>query len=105
MFHKSGGQLGEADACNYCGAEFPRSGVADLSQASQAGIVEKRVTDQDWNEQIRHLVEIHKFGMCDAGKMYYRADHFCQHLRRFHNLTNGSWRRLYRCGHHDSTAS
>lgn len=104
MFHESESQLGETDACDCCGDEFPSSRFHDQPQISQGGIVERVVTDRDWNKRIRCLVETHKFGMCAAGKMYYRADHFYQHLR-LHKMTNGSRRRLCASGHQNSVAS
>ncbi|KAK3346940.1 hypothetical protein B0T25DRAFT_460695 [Lasiosphaeria hispida] len=81
-FHDSTTKPGEADTCGYCGDEFPRSG------RSQSGAC---CTDQDWEERIRHLQDIHKFRECNSSKKFYRADHFRQHLKHSHAGTSGKW--------------
>ncbi|ATY65999.1 C2H2 finger domain [Cordyceps militaris] len=90
-FHESTNRPGEADVCGYCGDEFPRTGVAPGTGALSGGVVPKRPTDQDWDERIRHLQEIHKFRECNSSKKFYRADHFRQHLKHSHAGTSGKW--------------
>jgi len=81
-FHDSTTNPGEADTCGYCGDEFPRSG------RNQAGPF---ITEQDWEDRIRHLQDVHKFRECNASKKFYRADHFRQHLKHSHAGTSGKW--------------
>ena len=81
-FHDSTTKPGEADTCGYCGDEFPRSG------RNQSGPF---ITDQDWEERIRHLQDVHKFRECNSSKKFYRADHFRQHLKHSHAGTSGKW--------------
>ena len=76
-FHDSTAKPGGADVCGYCGEEFPRSGQ-DMSE-------------QDWEDRIRHLQDVHKFRECNASKKFYRADHFRQHLKHSHAGTSGKW--------------
>ncbi len=84
-FHESTFRPGEADTCGYCGEEFPRSGyVPGRADAHRA-------TDQDWDDRIRHLQDVHKFGECNASKKFFRADHFRQHLKHSHAGTSGKW--------------
>lgn len=47
--------------------------------------------EQDWDERIRHLQEVHKFRECNSTKKFYRADHFWQHLKHSHRATRGKW--------------
>ncbi|KAL0934548.1 C2H2 finger domain-containing protein [Colletotrichum truncatum] len=84
-FHDSTNRPGEADSCGYCGEEFPRSGRGPGATAP------RHATDQDWEERIRHLQEVHKFRECNASKKFYRADHFRQHLKHSHAGTSGKW--------------
>lgn len=81
-FHESTIKPGEADTCGYCGDEFPRTG------RSQGGT---QVSDQDWEERIRHLQDVHKFRECNSSKKFFRADHFRQHLKHSHAGTSGKW--------------
>ena len=81
-FHDSTARPGEADFCGYCGEEFPRSGQ------NQAGAT---VSEQDWEDRIRHLQDVHKFRECNSSKKFYRADHFRQHLKHSHAGTSGKW--------------
>ncbi|KAI0479149.1 hypothetical protein GGR56DRAFT_665011 [Xylariaceae sp. FL0804] len=81
-FHDSGNRPGEVDTCGYCGEEFPRSGGSGRSRI---------VTEQDWDERLRHLQELHKFRECNSSKKFYRADHFRQHLKHSHAGTSGKW--------------
>ncbi|KAM3431256.1 hypothetical protein NHJ13734_007381 [Beauveria thailandica] len=90
-FHESTNRPGEADVCGYCGDEFARSGVTPGTGALSGGVVPKRPTDQDWEERIRHLQEVHKFRECNSSKKFYRADHFRQHLKHSHAGTSGKW--------------
>lgn len=60
------------DTCGFCGAEFSSSA-------------------KNWNDRIDHLVEVHKFGECNATKKFYRADHFRQHLKHSHAGKSGKW--------------
>lgn len=55
------------------------------------GIQVRHATDQDWEERIRHLQEVHKFQECNSSKKFYRADHFRQHLKHCHAATSGKW--------------
>ncbi|EGS22560.1 uncharacterized protein CTHT_0021080 [Thermochaetoides thermophila DSM 1495] len=84
-FHESTTRPGEVDICGYCGKEFNRTGG---SQGAQGGL---RASEQDWEERVRHLQEIHKFRECNASKKFYRADHFRQHLKHSHAGTSGKW--------------
>lgn len=91
-FHDSTGRPGEADTCGYCGDEFARTGLPTTSSGNMnGGVVQKRTTDQDWEERIRHLQEVHKFRECNSSKKFYRADHFRQHLKHSHAGTSGKW--------------
>lgn len=49
------------------------------------------MTQQDWDERIRHLQDQHKFRECNSSKKFYRADHFRQHLKHSHAGTSGKW--------------
>ncbi|KAI2632127.1 hypothetical protein GGR54DRAFT_19392 [Hypoxylon sp. NC1633] len=81
-FHESTNRPGEADTCGYCGEDFERHG----------GIGRPRhPTDQDWEDRLRHLQEVHKFRECNSSKKFYRADHFRQHLKHSHAGTSGKW--------------
>ncbi|KAJ0346266.1 hypothetical protein COL154_008422 [Colletotrichum chrysophilum] len=84
-FHGSTNRPGEADTCGYCGEEFPRNGRGPGATAP------RHATDQDWEERIRHLQEVHKFRECNASKKFFRADHFRQHLKHSHAGTSGKW--------------
>lgn len=90
-FHESTNRPGEADVCGYCGDEFARSGLVPGTGALSGGVLPKRPTDQDWDERIRHLQEVHKFRECNSSKKFYRADHFRQHLKHSHAGTSGKW--------------
>lgn len=81
-FHDSTNRPGEADTCGYCGDEFMRSGGAGRNRIP---------TDQDWDDRLRHLQEVHKFRECNSSKKFYRADHFRQHLKHSHAGTSGKW--------------
>ncbi|KAG5930731.1 hypothetical protein E4U53_002153 [Claviceps sorghi] len=93
-FHDSTNRPGEADSCGYCGDEFPRSGRGPGSGALAGGVVPNHATEQDWDERIRHLQEVHKFRECNSSKKFYRADHFRQHLKHSHAGTSGKWTNL-----------
>ncbi|EFY92098.1 hypothetical protein J3459_014922 [Metarhizium acridum] len=90
-FHDSTSRPGEADTCGYCGEEFSRSGRGPGNGSLSRGIVPKHATDQDWDDRIRHLQEVHKFRECNSSKKFYRADHFRQHLKHSHAGTSGKW--------------
>ena len=60
-----------SDTCGYCGQEFPNPA--------------------DWDVRVEHLNRIHKFGECNQGKKFFRADHFRQHLKHSHAGTSGKW--------------
>ncbi|CAM1500431.1 Fc.00g095930.m01.CDS01 [Cosmosporella sp. VM-42] len=90
-FHESTNRPGEADSCGYCGEEFPRSGRGPGAGALSGGSAPRHATEQDWDERIRHLQEIHKFRECNSSKKFYRADHFRQHLKHSHAGTSGKW--------------
>ncbi|KAK6071752.1 hypothetical protein SCUP515_07756 [Seiridium cupressi] len=81
-FHDSTNRPGEADACGYCGDEFPRTGGSGRA---------RHPTEQDWDERLRHLQEVHKFRECNSSKKFFRADHFRQHLKHSHAGTSGKW--------------
>ncbi|OAA74951.1 Zinc finger, C2H2 [Akanthomyces lecanii RCEF 1005] len=84
-FYESTSRPGEADVCGYCGDEFARSGT--LSRDA----LNKSLTDQDWDERIRHLKEAHKFRECNSSQNFYRADHIRQHNKLCHAATRGKW--------------
>ncbi|KAB5585155.1 hypothetical protein GE09DRAFT_945687 [Coniochaeta sp. 2T2.1] len=88
-FHASTSAPGEADTCGYCGDEFPRSGPP--IPAGQGQGHGKFITDADWEIRVRHLQDVHKFRECNAGKKFFRADHFRQHLKHSHAGTSGKW--------------
>jgi hypothetical protein len=90
-FHESTSRPGEADSCGYCGEEFPRSGRGPGAGALNGGNAPRHATDEDWDERIRHLQEVHKFRECNSSKKFYRADHFRQHLKHSHAGTSGKW--------------
>ncbi|KAG5927558.1 hypothetical protein E4U42_002107 [Claviceps africana] len=90
-FHDSIDRPGEADSCGYCGDEFPRSGRGPGSGVLSGSVVPNHATEQDWDERIRHLQEVHKFRECNSSKKFYRADHFRQHLKHSHAGTSGKW--------------
>ncbi|KAI1442485.1 hypothetical protein F5Y02DRAFT_261092 [Annulohypoxylon stygium] len=81
-FHESTNRPGEADICGYCGEEFERRGGVGRP---------RQPSDQDWEERLRHLQEVHKFRECNSSKKFYRADHFRQHLKHSHAGTSGKW--------------
>ncbi|KAK6845330.1 c2h2 finger domain containing protein [Apiospora arundinis] len=81
-FTKAAIDPGEADACGYCGDEFARSGGSGRN---------RHATEQDWDERLRHLQEVHKFRECNSSKKFFRADHFRQHLKHSHAGTSGKW--------------
>jgi hypothetical protein len=62
------------DTCGYCGKTFPNP--------------------PNWPARIEHLTRIHKFGECNQGKKFFRADHFRQHLKHSHAGTSGKWTNL-----------
>ncbi|KAF4964412.1 hypothetical protein FSARC_7647 [Fusarium sarcochroum] len=90
-FHYSTNRPGEADTCGYCGDEFVRSGRGPGTGALNGGNAPRHATDQDWDERIRHLQEVHKFRECNSSKKFFRADHFRQHLKHSHAGTSGKW--------------
>lgn len=59
------------DLCGYCGEEFP--------------------SPADWEARNQHLTQLHKFGLCNQSKKFFRADHFRQHLKHSHDGTSGKW--------------
>jgi uncharacterized Zn-finger protein len=86
-FHESSARPGEADTCGYCGKDFARSGHS-------SGGGPRTISDQDWDERIQHLQEVHKFRECNSSKKFFRADHFRQHLKHSHAGTSGKWTNL-----------
>jgi hypothetical protein len=40
---------------------------------------------------MQHLVKSHKFQECNRSKIFFRADHFRQHLKHSHSATSGKW--------------
>ncbi|EXK25598.1 hypothetical protein FOMG_17760 [Fusarium oxysporum f. sp. melonis 26406] len=87
-FHESTRTPGEADACGYCGDEFPRSGRGPGTGVLSGSDARKHATDQDWDERMMHLHEVHKFRECNSSKRFFRADHFRQHLKHSHAGTS-----------------
>ncbi len=71
-FHPSPQKPSMADVCGYCGHEFASS-------------------PPDWDARVDHLTAVHKFGECNQGKKFFRADHFRQHLKHSHAGTSGKW--------------
>lgn len=90
-FHESTAHPGESDTCGYCGDEFKRSGSGPGTGVMNGGVVARHATEQDWEERVRHLEEVHKFRECNSSKKFYRADHFRQHLKHSHAGTSGKW--------------
>lgn len=60
-----------SDVCGYCGQEFSNP--------------------PEWDIRAEHLNHVHKFGECNQGKKFFRADHFRQHLKHSHHGTAGKW--------------
>jgi hypothetical protein len=85
VFHESTSFPGQADTCGYCGDDFHRSGPATGPKRT------KVITDDDRDERVRHLQEVHKFGECNSSKKFFRADHFRQHLKHSHAGASGKW--------------
>lgn len=90
-FHESTAHPGEADSCGYCGEDYYRSGPPVTPASTSGGVTVRTTTDQDWEERIRHLQEVHKFRECNSSKKFFRADHFRQHLKHSHAGTSGKW--------------
>ncbi|KAK0367712.1 hypothetical protein CLIM01_14932 [Colletotrichum limetticola] len=84
-FHNSTNRPGEADSCGFCGEEFLKEGRGSGDHASHHG------TEQNWDERVYHLREVHKFRECNSSKKFFRADHFRQHLKHSHAGTSGTW--------------
>lgn len=70
------GSSESVDICCYCGERFGRSGPGVLTQ-------------NDWLVRADHLHECHEYDRCNDDVQFYRADHFREHLRRFHVATAG----------------
>ncbi|KAI9845369.1 MAG: hypothetical protein M1838_001769 [Thelocarpon superellum] len=70
-FHASPRKPSAVDVCGYCGDEFPNPA--------------------NWDVRVEHLTTVHKFGECNQGKKFFRADHFRQHLKHSHAGTSGKW--------------
>ncbi|KAI1647692.1 uncharacterized protein F4817DRAFT_365159 [Daldinia loculata] len=81
IFQESANQLGIFDTCGYCGEDFPRNGEGMPMYANE----------QDWEDRLNHVKDVHKFGECNSAKQFYRADHFRQHLKHSHAATLGRW--------------
>ncbi|GKT66196.1 hypothetical protein ColTof3_13535 [Colletotrichum tofieldiae] len=102
--------------CSFCGNRFKNKNEAERHQNSlhhqpawrgrhlrllRGGVprngrgpgasAPRHATDQDWEERIRHLQEVHKFRECNSSKKFFRADHFRQHLKHSHAGTSGKW--------------
>ncbi|EWZ78357.1 hypothetical protein FOXG_12463 [Fusarium oxysporum f. sp. lycopersici 4287] len=90
-FHDSANRPGEADICGYCGGEFPRSGRVPNTGVATGGDAPRHATDQDWQERIKHLQEVHKFRECRSSSKFFRADHFRRHIKHSHAGTSGKW--------------
>ncbi|KAF2745571.1 hypothetical protein M011DRAFT_406187 [Sporormia fimetaria CBS 119925] len=71
VFHPSPANAAVTDVCGYCGEEFSNP--------------------PDWEDRKLHVNHVHKFGECNQGKKFYRADHFRQHLKHSHAGTSGKW--------------
>ena len=84
-FHQSPTLPGQIDTCGYCGEDFRRSGPPNGTKKI------RETTEEDWDERIRHLQEVHKFGECNSSKKFFRADHFRQHLKHSHAGASGKW--------------
>lgn len=69
FYPSSGGEA--TDFCGFCGDEFPNP--------------------PDWYARKAHVNSTHKFGECNRGKKFFRADHFRQHLKHSHAGTSGKW--------------
>ena len=61
------------DVCGYCGQDFPNFPAPD------------------WERRFEHMTGVHKYGECNQGKKFWRADHFRQHLKHSHAGTSGKW--------------
>lgn len=70
-FHPSQSNNGASDICSFCGEEF--------------------ANPPQWNTRRDHVSVVHKFGECNQGKKFFRADHFRQHLKHSHAGTSGKW--------------
>ncbi|KAJ4139704.1 hypothetical protein NW768_001047 [Fusarium equiseti] len=83
VFQRSSHRPDGYDICGYCGDGFPRSGTGTGNTTY--------VTDQDWDERVMHLQDIHKFKECNSSKKFFREDHFQQHLKHNHASIRGKW--------------
>lgn len=70
-FHACTTNGGSTDVCGFCGDEF--------------------ANPADWSARRDHVCHVHKFGECNQGKRFYRADHFRQHLKHSHAGSSGKW--------------
>ncbi|KAM7213541.1 Fez family zinc finger protein 2 [Rhypophila decipiens] len=74
------------DVCGFCGGEFQRAMPSDLDlggSIAHSGINEF--------ELIQHLDEVHKRGVCNLERRFYRVDNFRQHLKTAHFAKTGRW--------------
>ncbi|KAL3962470.1 hypothetical protein ACCO45_003993 [Purpureocillium lilacinum] len=88
-FHDSTSRPGEIDTCGYCGEGIPENRLRHGERHRWPP--PRHATEQDWEERIRHLQDVHKFRECNSAKKFYRADHFRQHLKHSHAGTSGKW--------------
>ncbi len=67
--------------------------VASISgEMGGLGTKNRRYTTQeDWEERISHLENVHKFGACDQSKIFVCADNFRRHINHSHAGTSGQW--------------
>jgi hypothetical protein len=90
-FYDSTNNPDEADICGYCGEEFTRTGRGPSNGDLNGAIAVTFVTNEGWEERMRHLQEAHNFRDCKRDKKFYRTDHFRQHLKHSHAGTSGKW--------------
>ena len=67
---------GYLDECGFCGARFANGPHLDLQA------------------RIQHLEQVHHSDQCKRQRIFYRLDHFRQHLRHSHATTTGPWTRI-----------
>ncbi|KAF2280602.1 uncharacterized protein EI97DRAFT_368244 [Westerdykella ornata] len=62
---------GTTDVCGYCGEEFPNP--------------------PNWTARQEHVSQVHKTDDASKCRLFWRTDHFRQHLKHTHAGTSGKW--------------
>lgn len=75
--------VSKADVCPYCG-EYSEDIFYDLDKDIDGCLA-------DWDVRIEHLETEHSFDKCPRDLVFFRPDHFLQHLVGSHNLKLSKW--------------